>query len=49
MTREIFRDRTLDGIERFLDGRGFKISCWVLVGLAGVYFVARVLAARGGF
>mgnify|MGYP001565893411 FL=1 len=38
MTREILRDKTLDGLERFFDGSGFKWGCWALIILAVMYF-----------
>lgn len=40
MTREILRDKTLDGLLRFLDGPGLKRGCWAVMILAIMYFGA---------
>ena len=38
MTRELLRDKTLDGLERFFDGSGLKWCCWAAIALAVMYF-----------
>jgi len=38
MIREIMRDKTLEGLERFFDGSGLKWCCWAVIVLAVMYF-----------
>jgi len=38
MTREILRDKTMAGLERFFDGSGLKWCYWVAIVLAVMYF-----------
>ncbi len=38
MTREILRDKALDGLEKFFDGSGLTWTCWAVIGMAILYF-----------
>jgi len=38
MTPELLRDKTNDGVERFLDSRGLKRFCWAVMIAAVLYF-----------
>ena len=38
MTKEILRDLTLGGLERFFDGPGLKWCCRFVIGVAIGYF-----------
>jgi len=38
MKTEIIRDRTLDWFERFINSPWLERACWIVIGLATLYF-----------